>query len=135
MTGSGSVDRDNAIQLLGERAVLTRAVCLELRESQNELAGRRPCAALSLLCRWIMANCKESVRVEPNCVDGIEAMAVPKGYEALLEEIREGSCVGDAFCMLLTADTPTQQQGDEQRLLDRLQAYFSKYPSPTRGCE
>ena len=126
-SNSGQVDRDTAIRLLAERAVLTRAICQELQDSQNEYNGRRPCAALSLLCQWIMVHFKDSVRFEPNCADGLDAMIVPSGFETLVEEIRDGSRVGDSFGVLLTADTPTQRKNDERALQARLQTYFSKH--------
>ncbi len=45
----GHLERDNAVHLLSERAVLTRMVCQELYESNEEFAGRRARTALSFL--------------------------------------------------------------------------------------
>jgi hypothetical protein len=43
------VNRDQALHLLTERAVLTRALCRELRDSGGVFNGMRPLTALALL--------------------------------------------------------------------------------------
>ena len=126
-------DRDIAIRFLTERAVFTRAVCQELRDSEEEFEGRRPCIALSLLFQWITAYQNSSSRFEPYCTDGIDAMIVPHGCESLLEEILDGSRVGQTFSVLLTADTPTQRKGDKRALQHQLQQYFSTHSSPSQA--
>ena len=82
-SGPGDVERDTAVRLLAERAVLTRAICRELEEASGKFAGRRPSIALTLLLQWIWQNFPECVRVEPHPSDGIDRMIVPDGCEAL----------------------------------------------------
>jgi hypothetical protein len=45
----GEVERDQAVRLLTERAVLTRALCRELLESDGSFSDRRSSTALVLL--------------------------------------------------------------------------------------
>ncbi len=127
------MERDSAVQLLGERGVLTRLVCQELHESNEEFAGRRPRIALSFLLQWIVKTQKEFVQIEPQCADGLDNMIIPEGCEELLAEIRDGVKVGEAFFMLLTADTQTEQRGDEEVLRERLAEYYAKHRSPVRA--
>ena len=100
----GDVQRDTAVHLLTERAVLTRAVCRELAEStesNGSFGDRRPCIALSFLLRWILENLPHSFEFraaagnlcqrEPRASDGIDQMVVPDGCESLLQEIRDGA--------------------------------------------
>jgi hypothetical protein len=129
----GDVERDAAVRLLAERAVLTRAVCRELLDAGGEFAGRRPCVALSFLLQWIQENFPESIRVEPRPADGIDRMVVPDGCRDLLQEIQDGAQVGEALFMLLTADTPTQSRGDEAVIRDRLAAYWAKHLAAVRA--
>ena len=61
-----AVARDQALHLLTERAVLTRAVCRELQDSVGDFGGRRPRTALALLLRWVQdafPQCQESRRL------------------------------------------------------------------------
>jgi hypothetical protein len=139
----GDVERDTAVRLLAERAVLTRAVCRELVECSGGYAERRPCVALFFLFRWIHENLPESLEVhaaagnvylrEPRASDGIDRMAVPPGCEELVQEIRDGAQVGDALAMLLSADTPSQVRGDETAISDRLTAYWAKHATAVRA--
>ncbi len=80
-----------------------------------------------------MTTQKEFVRVEPHCGDGLDTMIVPSGCEELFDEIRDGVIVGEAFFMLLTADTSLQLSVDEKVLRDRLAAYYEKHRSPVRA--
>jgi len=127
---SDDVDRDTAVRLLAERAVLTRTLCRELLDVSKGFASRRPCVALSLLLGWVQQHLPQSVRVEPHPADGLDAMVVPDGCRDLFEEIRDGAQVGEAFFMLLTADTSSQARGDEAVIRDRLTAYWAAHPSP-----
>ena len=127
------LERETAIHFLTERAVLTRQVCQELYESNEEFAGRRPRTALSFLLQWIMKSQKEFVRGEPHCADGLDNMIVPEGCQELFQEIRDGALVGEAFFMLLTADSPAEQRGDEKVLRERLAAYYAQHRSPVRA--
>jgi hypothetical protein len=123
-----AVGRDRAIWLLSERAVLTRAVCRELREGDAGYATRRTRAAISILLMWIQTNLPESVRVSPDAHDGIDDMVQPPGSEAIVAEIRDRAAVCRAFFMLLTADTSFQAEGDGARLRARLDDYWSEHP-------
>jgi hypothetical protein len=139
----GDVERDTAVRLLAERAVLTRAVCQELSAAGDGFAERRPCIALSFLLRWIIENLPESFQFravagnlsqrEPRPSDGIDHMVVPDGCEGLLQEIRDGAQVGDALSMLLTADSPMQARGDEAVIRDQLAAYWAKHGAAVRA--
>lgn len=122
----GDVDRDTAVRLLAQRAVLTRAVCRELQEC-SDFAGRRPTTALSLLLQWVWQNFAESVRVEPHASDGLDKMIVPENCQELMQEIRAGAEVAEALFMLTTADTMSQLRGDEEVIRDRLSAYWAKH--------
>jgi len=75
----GAVERDQAIHLLVERAVLTRLVCRELSYGVGGLPDRRSKTALFLLLQWIGGNLPE--RREPYPTDGIDQMVVPEGYQ------------------------------------------------------
>jgi hypothetical protein len=133
----GDVNHDAAVRLLAERAVLTRAICRELLEAGEKLAGRRPLMAMSLLLRWIvetMPECLEfraaagNVRQrEPRPSAGLEEMVVPPGCEALLQELRAGADVGETLWLLSTADNMAQQRGDEARLRELLAAYWDRH--------
>jgi hypothetical protein len=129
----GDVDRDAAVRLLAERAVLTRAICRELLEVVRGLGDRRPHVAMGLLLQWVTENLPESVRVEPHPSDGLDRMVVPDGLQDLFEEIRHGAEVGEALFMLWTADSQLEAQGDEARIRERLAAYWDKHPSAVRA--
>src|SRR5437870_381942 len=105
------VERDTAVRLLTERAVLTRAVCRELLDAAGRFDDRRPCTALAILLQWLRQNLPESVRIEPHPSDGIDGMVVPGTCQALLQEVRGGAQVGEALFMLLTADNSIQANG------------------------
>ncbi len=125
-----AVPRDRALSLLAERAVLTRAVCQELREAGESYASRRTRASLWALLQWVRSNCAESVRVEPQADDGIDQMVQPPGTDVLVAEIRAGAKVCDAFFMLLTADSPHQADGDKAKLHSELDDYWTKHSAP-----
>jgi hypothetical protein len=137
------VERDTAVRLLAERATLTRAICRELVETGSGFADRRPSVAMSLLLRWIVETMPECLQYrgaagnlcvrEPRPSDGIDQMIVPAGCEDLLFEIRDGAAVGDALFMLFTADTPTQQRGDEARIRERLNTYWANHSAAVRA--
>jgi hypothetical protein len=137
------VDRDTAVRLLAERAVLTRSMCRELSEATGDFADRRPCIAMHFLLRWILENMPESCQNrtadgsvyqnEPRPSDGIDLMIVPDGCEDLLQEIRDGAEVGDGLFMLWTADTQSQFNGDQARIRQRLGAYMTKHGGAVRA--
>jgi hypothetical protein len=91
-----AVARDQALWLLAERAVLTRAVCRELQDSGGEFYGRRPFRALALLLEWVQSNFPQPVATAEN---GLDTMVVPEDCQDLLREIRDGADVCDALAM------------------------------------
>jgi hypothetical protein len=125
----GDVERDTAVRLLTERAILTRAVCRELLDDAPGFDGRRPCVALDLLLQWVQQHLQESVHIEPHASDGLDKMIVPDKCRDLLQEIRKGAEVCEALFMLWTADTPREAEGDRARIRDALQAYWGEHPS------
>ena len=127
----GAVERDNAIHLLTERAVLTRMVCFELLDVvHRRLVDRRIHTALSLLLAWVHENMPGSVRVEPHPADGINEMTIPAGYEKIVEEIRAGAQVGEALFMYYTADTTYRADQDWARVQERLAQYWAEHRVP-----
>lgn len=126
---AGEVERDQAIRLLTERAVLTRALCRELLESDGRFNDRRSGAALVLLLQWVWQNFPKFVRVEPHASDGIDSMAVPDDCRELLREIQDGAQVGEALFMLSTADNSLQADGDRARIRKRLDDYWTNHAS------
>lgn len=125
----GAVERDHAIRLLTERAVLTRALCRELLDSDEFNSTRRSGVALSLLLQWVAQNLPTSVRVEPHPSDGIDVMTVPDDCKELVQEIKDGAQVGEALFMLFTADNSFQTDGDRASLRKRLDAYWLNHAS------
>jgi hypothetical protein len=124
----GAVERDNAIHLLTERAVLTRMVCFELVDIVHRRSvDRRVHTALSLLSGWVHEKMPGSVRVEPHPADGINEMTIPAGYEKLVEEIRAGARVGEALFMYYTADTSYQADQDWASVQERLAQYWAEH--------
>ena len=127
----GAVERDIAIHLLTERAVLTRMVCFELVDIVHRRSvDRRVHTALSLLLAWVHENMPGSVRVEPHPADGINEMTIPAGYEKLVEEIRAGAQVGEALFMYYTADSCYQADQDWASVQERLAQYWAAHRGP-----
>ena len=125
----GAVERDEALYMLACRAVLTRTVCQELRESGGNFGGRRPRIALDMLLDWIAENYPNSVYIEPNSDDGIDEMVVPKECQELLGEIRDGAIVGSALFMLRTADKSYEAEEDCKNIQEKLNAYWQAHDS------
>ena len=119
----GAVERDEAIYLLTERALLTRTVCQELLGAKGDLHTRRPRVALGMLLIWIQEHFPESVFIEPHARDGLDAMAVPDDCQELMQEIRDGANVCESLFMLTTADTNSEVEHDEQQLRHSLDEY------------
>ena len=119
-----AVDRDQALWLLAERAVLTRAVCRELQDSGGEFYGRRPFRALAQLLEWVHSNFPES-GPSPRC--GLDAMVVPEDCQDLLREIRDGAEVCAALDMLTTADNALEEEGDKEAIARKLAAYWEAH--------
>lgn len=128
----GAVERDAALRLLSERAVLTRMLCRELLEAKEALPDRRVDTAFSILLRWIAENFPESVRTEPHASDGLDRMTVPEAGRHLLAETTDGARVGEALFMWLTADTMMDADHDKAILRERLESYWAKHPLAVR---
>lgn len=123
----GAVERDAALRLLSERAILTRMLCRELLEAKEALPDRRVDTAFSMLLSWIAENFPESVRTEPHASDGLDRMTVPEEGRHLLAEIADGAQVGEALFMWLTADTRMDADHDKAILGERLDGYWAKH--------
>jgi hypothetical protein len=123
------VDRDKAVNLLTQRAILTRAVCRELLDADTSFNDRRPQTSLVLLLQWIARNLPESVRFEPHPSDGIDSMVVPDTCRELLQEIRDGAEVCEALFMLLTADNRIQADNDQAIIQNKLDRYWANHRS------
>src|ERR1700722_17575637 len=123
----GAVERDTALRLLSERAVLTRVLCRELLEANGHSPERRAVTALSILLRWVAQKFPESVRVEPHASDGLDRMAIPEEAQSLFAEVSDGSQVAESLSMLLTADTTGEARHDEAVLRERLESYWAKH--------
>jgi hypothetical protein len=93
------------------RAVLTRILCRELVEAQGDLPDRRVSTALSILLSWIAQHFPESR--EPYPSDGLDQMAVTEERQSLLAEVRDETQVGQAFFMLMTADSSIAANHDK----------------------
>ena len=78
------VNRDQALHLLTERAVLTRALCRELRDSGGVFNGMRPLTALALLSRWIKNTFPETEPLGWAATEWLDDMVVPEGCEDLI---------------------------------------------------
>ena len=127
---AGAVERDQAISLLTDRAILTRMVCRELAESDLDSFDRRPRAALHLLLRWIAEHQSEHVRGEPRADNGLDQMVVPDGYQDIVAELKSGAQVCNALFMLYTADTSVQADHDRAVIKTRLAAYQDQHSRP-----
>jgi hypothetical protein len=124
---AGAVERDAALRLLSERAVLTRMLCRELLEAEEALPDRRVDTAFSILLSWIAQNFPESTRTEPHPSDGLDRMTVPEEGCHLLAEIADGAQVGEALFMWLTAETRMDADHDKAILRERLENYWAKH--------
>lgn len=128
----GAVERDQAIHLLTERAVLTRMVCRELLDEVGDdprrLPGRRSKTSLFILLQWIGQNLPECAKVTPYPADCIDQMIVPEGYEKLIEETRSGAQVAQALSLYLLCDS----YADRARIPDLLTSYWKQHAAPVR---
>jgi hypothetical protein len=122
-----AVTRDQALHLLTERAVLTRAVCRELLDSVGDFGGRRPRTALTLLLGWVKGTFPESDSIEPYAREGLDAMVVPEDCEDLLREIEDGAEVCEALFMLTTADNAFEVENDTRKIAKSLDAYWEAH--------
>jgi hypothetical protein len=127
---AGAVERDAAIGMLVDRAVLTRMVCIELRDGDGGFAHRRSRRALYQLLHWITHHQAAWVHGEPGAGDGIDHMVVPDGYQPLLEEIKAGAKVCYALFRLFTADTGLQAESDRTAIKKQLDSYWQNHVMP-----
>jgi hypothetical protein len=121
------VDRDKALHLLTERAVLTRAVCRELLDSGGVFNGRRPFAALALLSQWVDATFFPQDDVPSlSAVGGLDDMVVPEDCEDLMREIRDGAEVCDLLILHKYGDT-CDYDSDREAIAKSLDAYWKAH--------
>lgn len=121
------VGRDQALHLLTERAVLTRTVCRELRDSGGVFNGMRPRTAIALLSRWVKNTFPEIEPLGGLAVSyGLDDMVVPAGCEDLLREISDGAEVCEAFDLLIYGDT-CDVESDNKAIAKSLDAYWKAH--------
>jgi hypothetical protein len=127
----GAVERDQAIHLLTERAVLTRMVCSELLDELGSDSRRLPTSQTSLfkLLQWVRQNLPDCVQGEPYLADGINQMAVPEGCDKLVEEIRSGAQVAQALALYLFCDSYAHRG----RNPDLLTSYWKQHGAPVQS--
>lgn len=120
------VDRFEAIDLLVQRAVLTRLVCRELMNRTDERFSRwRTDCSLSFLMQWIKSSLEPDEYFRPSF--GIDAMTVPDDCLHLIDEIRDGARVCEALAMLQTADTASDVMNDMMNIEKQLNIYWQRH--------
>lgn len=123
------VDRFEAIDLLVQRAVLTRLVCRELLDrTEGKFSRWRTGSALGFLMQWI--NALPDSDQYQGASAGIDSMTVPGDCLHLVAEIRDGARVCDALVMLQSADTPSDVMNDMMCLEKELEKFWRKHSSP-----
>jgi hypothetical protein len=131
----GAVERDAALHLLSERAVLTRMLCCELCEAK-ELPDRRVNTAYSMLLTWIAQNFPEDfpepMRLSPRPSHGLNRTAVPDEGRHLLAEIVDGARVGEALYMWNIQDIRSEAARAEAALRERLENYWAHHGNAVR---
>lgn len=126
----GEVDRYAAINMLLQRAVLTRLVCQELitKNSDGEFCGWRANIALGFLMQWIKSLPGSGQYFHASF--GIDSMTVPEDCLHLIDEIRDGAEVCDSLLMLQSADTASDVVNDLMHIEEGLEVYWRKHQSP-----
>mgnify|MGYP003488483151 CR=1 FL=1 len=120
------VDRFEAIDLLVQRAILTRLVCRELMNRTDEGFSRwRTDCSLSFLMQWIKSSLEPGEYFSPSF--GIDAMTVPDDCLHLIDEIRDGARVCEALAMLQTADTASDVMNDMMNIEKQLNIYWQRH--------
>jgi hypothetical protein len=119
------VGRDQALHLLTERAVLTRAVCRELLDSGGVFNGMRPLTALALLFQWIHGTFPQSGHTDSPW-HGLDDMVVPEGCEDIVREIRDGAEVCDLLILFKYGDT-CDYESDREAIAKSLDAYWKAH--------
>lgn len=130
------VDRFEAIDLLVQRAVLTRLVCRELVERRDGKFSRwRTDIALRFLMQWISSLPGPEKFLHP--WSRLDTMLAPNDCLHLVDEIRDGARVCDALTLLQCADTDSDAESDLVNLEKALNDYWEKhsiaaFPPPLR---
>jgi hypothetical protein len=120
------VGRDQALHLLTERAVLTRAVCRELLDSGGVFNGMRPLTALALLSRWVKDTFPQSEPFGLTAREWLDDMVVPEGCEDMLREIQDGVEVCDRLIMFNYGDL-CDVESDREAIAKSLDAYWKAH--------
>lgn len=117
--------REYGLDLLMERAVLTRAVCREIRDGEGTFYARAG-TALELLQRWSQRYLGYSYAT----YDEEEITAAAADCKALMQEIQDGQRVCCALSLFGTADTASEDQDDREFLRTSLDEYWTKHRRP-----
>ena len=120
------VGRDQALHLLTERAVLTRAVCRELLDSGGVFNGMRPLTALALLSRWVKDTFPKSEPFSLTAREWLDDMVVPEGCEDMLREIQDGAEACDLLILHKYGDT-CDYESDREAIAKSLDAYWKAH--------
>jgi predicted transcriptional regulator len=116
----------HVVNLLVERAVLTRAVCREVRDGKVGPNYVRASFALNLLERWLAENMGYSY---PSSNQD-EITNAPRGCKELMQEIHDGESVCRALDLQGTADRQSEAQSDVEGLREALDNYWRKHRRP-----
>lgn len=114
--------------LLAERAVLTRAVCRELREGHDPYYGR-PYAAVRVVQRWLKDNYDYSMPT----YNPSEIAEAPADCKNLMEEIQDGQRICNALSVYGTADSAEEHARDGSHLREALEEYWLKHPNAVQS--
>jgi hypothetical protein len=105
-------------------------VCIEVQNHHDvSRLSRRADAALGFLLGWVGDRFPNPMR-GPYAADGLAEMVVPEDCEPIMEEIRAGAELADAYAMLSTADNSLQVEGDAAKIRERLASYSSRHSKP-----
>ena len=113
----------HALDLLLQRAVLTRAVCQEVREGTTDPYYVRAKTVLGLLEHWLEENEGYSLA----SYNPVEIATAASDYKKLTQEIQDGQDVCQALSLHGTADTQTEARSDDAYLREALNKYWSKH--------
>ena len=127
----GAIERDEAINLLTMRAVLTRMVCREASECNGKFLYRRTGTALGLLGRWLADNWPAEDYLLGQRYSTLNPAFVPDDCQDLAEEIIDGGLVCDGIRMIQTSDNDTEFDSDSFRINEALKNYWEKHSKPS----
>ena len=132
----GAVEREQALNVLAERAVLATAVCREFLAAGPTYLTRRCNAAYGLYRSWLAQHDLNLLSDGYRDVRGIrEQMQIPEGdpeADKLADEIEVADRVSGGYERLNTADTRSEFQGDQENLTVALQSWQSWEESATK---